>query len=351
MSDVFVILPNGAKGGAERVLTGLTQNLHDNGKNCTLIYLSDEQLPGFGFSGKVEVKKGSFLINLIIFLPLRLAKLNKNAIVISSQFYINVWVGFLKNIGICRAKTIARESTRIFIRYRGWRKWMAELGVRMFYKQHNLIVAQTNAMARDISSLSNELHVVHLPNPFEPLKHTNQIDLPKSWYDFPLIVAAGRLIPIKRFDLLIKAFSPISERAKLLILGEGPERTKLEDLILSENLKGKVLLKGEVKNPIAYFDRAACCVVSSELEGFPNVLLEMMYSNGAIVSTLCADGIAKLPGVVKCKPNNVSALEMAINTVLSLSNNELKKNRDEMLKHLGSRTFQKYWENILINAI
>ena len=33
------------------------------------------------------------------------------------------------------------------------------------------------------------------------------------------------------------------------------------------------------------------------------------------------------------------------------SNKELKKNRDEMLKHLGSRTFQKYWENILINAI
>jgi glycosyltransferase involved in cell wall biosynthesis len=188
-----------------------------------------------------------------------------------------------------------------------------------------------------------------LPNPFEPPKQSVEIDLPTSWKDVPWIVAAGRLIPIKRFDILIKAISPMAERVKLLILGEGPERAKLEALILSEKLEGKVLLKGEVNDPCVYFEHAACCVVSSELEGFPNVLLEMMYANGAVVSTLCADGIAELPGVVKCEPNNVSALEMAINSALSLSNNEVKKNKEEMSIHLNSRTFQNYWENILIN--
>lgn len=349
MAKIFVILPNGAKGGAERVLTGLAQNLHEQGENCTLIYLSDEQLPGFTYTGKAEVKKGSFLKNLIIYLPLRLAKLSKNDVVISSQFYINVWVGLLKCIGICRSKTAARESTRIFIRFGGWRRWFAAMAVRLFYGQHDVIVAQTKAMAQDITSLKKKVNVLHLPNPFEPPQKSHEVDLPMSWKNVPLIVAAGRLIPIKRFDLLIKAFAPLSSEAKLLILGEGPERANLEALILSSQLTDKVLLKGEVQEPSAYFELASCCVVSSELEGFPNVLLEMMHANGAVVSTLCADGIVDLPGLITCEPNQEGSLYKAMLLALKLGESSKNQNKRRMYEVLNERNYTNYWYNLSLS--
>lgn len=346
MAKIFVILPNGAKGGAERVLTGLAQNLHEQGENCTLIYLSDEQLPGFTYTGKAEVKKGSFLKNLIIYLPLRLAKLSKNDVVISSQFYINVWVGFLKCIGICRSKTAARESTRVFIRFGGWRRRFAAMAVRLFYGQHDVIVAQTKAMAQDITSLKKKVNILHLPNPFEPPQKSHEVDLPMSWKNVPLIVAAGRLIPIKRFDLLIKAFAPLSSEAKLLILGEGPERANLEALILSSQLTDKVLLKGEVQEPSAYFELASCCVVSSELEGFPNVLLEMMYANGAVVSTRCADGISELPGIFTCEPNDREGLTKAMISSMNQSRPVKEGIRRNMQAYLTGRNYHTYWGHL-----
>lgn len=346
MPKIVILLPNGARGGAERVLTALAESLYASGDDCVLIYLSDEKMPGFSFLGQKEVIKGTFIRNMIFVLPSRLGRLGKEDVVISSQFYINVWLGILKWSGLLRAKTVARESTRVFIRFRGWRKWLAGLGVRMFYNRHALIVAQTKVMEQDISALNKGVNVLHLPNPFEPPNQPTEIDLPETWKEVPWVVAAGRLIPIKRFDLLIDAFVPLANKTKLVILGEGPERASLEALVEKADLIDRVLLKGEVQNPNAYFERAACCVVCSELEGFPNVLLEMMYANGAVVSTRCADGISELSGIFTCEPNDREGLAKAMISSMNQSRPKKEEIRRNMQAYLTGRNYHTYWGHL-----
>ena len=110
--------------------------------------------------------------------------------------------------------------------------------------------------------------------------------------DESLIVAAGRLAPWKGFSDLIKAMKEVtkSRKAKLVILGDGPLRSELQSLIDELALGDVVKLFGYVENPLKYFSRADVFVLSSYVEGLPNVLVEAMMCGCTPVSTDCPTG-------------------------------------------------------------
>ena len=109
---------------------------------------------------------------------------------------------------------------------------------------------------------------------------------------FPVIVAAGMLEPWKGFSDLILAFSKLlnNTNAKLIILGDGSLRQKLEKQIKDLNLEDHVKLKGYVENPLKYFNLANVFALSSYVEGMPNVLIEAMMAGCTPVSTNCETG-------------------------------------------------------------
>jgi glycosyltransferase involved in cell wall biosynthesis len=108
----------------------------------------------------------------------------------------------------------------------------------------------------------------------------------------PFIVAAGRLVHQKGFDLLIRAFAArLAERQlSLVIVGEGPERSALEALARAHGVEHRVHLPGFVENPWSYFARAAAFVCSSRWEGFGNVIIEAMACGVPVVATDCDFG-------------------------------------------------------------
>lgn len=110
--------------------------------------------------------------------------------------------------------------------------------------------------------------------------------------DRPVLVAAGRLAPWKGFADLIRAVAILSRRRKLrlLILGDGPSRPELEALIAELGLSDSVALPGYVENPLKYFARADAFVLSSLVEGLPNVLVEAMLCGCTPVATDCPTG-------------------------------------------------------------
>ena len=114
--------------------------------------------------------------------------------------------------------------------------------------------------------------------------------------DLPLIGAVGRLEPEKGFDLLIEAVSQLHAMgapARLVIVGEGHDRTRLEGLIAAFNLQDLVTLAGWQSDVRTYFEAMDIFALSSYREGLPNVLLEAMALGVPCVATAIA-GIPKL---------------------------------------------------------
>jgi glycosyltransferase involved in cell wall biosynthesis len=108
----------------------------------------------------------------------------------------------------------------------------------------------------------------------------------------PVLVAAGRLAPWKGFVDLIDAMRFVADQttARLVILGDGPLRLELQQRIDRHGLGHRVALLGYVENPLKYFARADVFVLSSHVEGLPNVLVEAMLCGCTPVATDCPTG-------------------------------------------------------------
>jgi len=103
------------------------------------------------------------------------------------------------------------------------------------------------------------------------------------------ILSIGRLDAMKDYKTLIRAFKIVSDSekdAKLVILGEGPQRYELQSLIDSLELAGRISLPGFKDNPYKYISRCRIFVLSSSHgEASPMVLSEAMFLSKPIVTT------------------------------------------------------------------
>jgi glycosyltransferase involved in cell wall biosynthesis len=108
----------------------------------------------------------------------------------------------------------------------------------------------------------------------------------------PILLGVGRLTPQKNFALLIDAFAIVKRDhdARLVILGEGPERAALDARIRGYGLQESVALPGFLENPYACMARAALVVLSSDFEGLPTVLIESLAVGTPVVATDCESG-------------------------------------------------------------
>lgn len=108
-----------------------------------------------------------------------------------------------------------------------------------------------------------------------------------------LVLAVGRLEVQKGFDWLIEAFAmqALAHRDwDLVILGDGPERDRLQARIDAAGLAGRIHLPGRAGNMPLWYQRADLYVMSSRFEGFPNTLLEALMYGVPAVSFDCDTG-------------------------------------------------------------
>ncbi|MEH7082657.1 CDP-glycerol glycerophosphotransferase family protein [Neobacillus drentensis] len=122
----------------------------------------------------------------------------------------------------------------------------------------------------------------------EKLETIEETVIPQPVTENYNFITMGRLSPEKGQDNLIKAFNQFQQNfpnSKLYILGEGPLRKDLENLIAELELEDSVYLMGQLENPFILMKKCDCFVLSSHYEGQPMVLLEAMTHGMKIIAT------------------------------------------------------------------
>lgn len=354
---LFVLPADLIGGGAQQVLFTIINFFISKGQKCTVIFLVRKKHHGWEsikdkcnivYLNNTSVYKGFF--NAILYIR-ELSKTNHIKHAISSQSLINGLLGFLKFIRVLnRTKIILRESTSIFLRFKGFKLMLYKAAYLIGYKQADIIICQTDLMKQQLLEalpwLKKKNKIIVIPNPV----NLNEIKTKENEIvNFEIdnfIVAAGRLIPEKGFDILIEAFNQLKDKKlKLVILGVGEEEhQKLINQIKTLNLEDRVILYGYAKNVYPIFNKAKLCVVSSRIEGFPNVLLQMMSQNNNVVSTKCAGEISNIEGIYNCETHNVDALKLAMEKGLSntINNRDLYFN-----KYIELRSIDNFVETML----
>ena len=170
--------------------------------------------------------------------------------------------------------------------------------MRLAFARVEGIVCVSKGAADDLSRITgvsrNRINAIY--NPIVGGAKVPAKDLPAKYaatVGYPRILAVGTLKTIKDYPTLLKAFALLLRAmpdARLLVLGEGDERTPLEALVQELGIAGNVSLPGFVDNTEAYYDKADLFVLTSVGEGFGNVIVEALEHGVPVVSTDCPSG-------------------------------------------------------------
>ena len=131
----------------------------------------------------------------------------------------------------------------------------------------------------------------------------------------PIIVAVGRLVPAKGFDLLISAWEP--KFGYLFLVGDGPERGRLTALVAARGLTAQVFLLGQKDSALDYIRAADLTVISSRNEGFSYAFAEALLEKTPVVSTNVPIPNEVLPQQYLCAVENVEAIRLLLESTLS----------------------------------
>jgi glycosyltransferase involved in cell wall biosynthesis len=221
-------------------------------------------------------------------------------------------IAFMDHAGIVAlwARTLSGTSTRIICTVHNtltsatrnsstFRTRLMPLFIRAFYPSADEVVAVSHGVARDLSDATGfalpSIRVIYNPVITDELTAAGTAPPAHPWLadgGSPVVLGVGRLTRQKNFVSLIRAFAKVRRQrpARLLILGEGEERSALEALVRELGLDNDVALPGFLAGAHGCMARAAVFVLSSAWEGLPTVLIEALAAGTTVVSTDCPSG-------------------------------------------------------------
>ena len=165
--------------------------------------------------------------------------------------------------------------------------------MRLAYPRADQVIAVSEGVRDDLMENFGvhgaKIRVIYNPIDMDRICE-RALEAPSTNVPQSYIVSAGRLVPSKNFRLLIESYRSSGIDESLVILGEGEERRELERLVSRLGLDERVILPGHMQNPYPIIGAARLFVSSSNLEGFPNALIEAMALGCPVVATDCDTG-------------------------------------------------------------
>jgi glycosyltransferase involved in cell wall biosynthesis len=293
-------VPSFRGGGAERVVVTLAQAFAAEGfaTDILVAQLEGPNRPP-AMPGMRVVDLGSSRVLASLAPLVRYLRKERPDGMLSALPHANV-------VAVC-ARSLAGGSTRLVVSEHTVASLSAAHSTRMrgrmlprfmrhAYPRADAIVAVSDGVAADLAALTGiartRIQRIYNPVVSEGLSELAATRLDHPWFEAgqpPVVLGAGRLTAAKDFGCLIRAFAGVRARrpVRLMLLGEGEERARLEEVARESGVADDIALPGFVENPYPYMKRASVFALSSRWEGFGNVLVEAMACGTPVVSTDC----------------------------------------------------------------
>ena len=298
---IALFLPNLEGGGAERIMVDIARGLAQRGVPVDLVLVSAE--------GQFREMVPECVRIIDLHSHRTAASLPKFLLYLWRERPGTVVSALTANVVALAAKVVMGRRFRLVVRQdstlvegnrRGTFKERQVLrAFRMQLPAADGVVAVSVGVAKELRGLVPAARdkVVTIENPVVWPDHSEKAAEPVGhpWFgdgETPIILAVGRLVPLKHHTMLLRAFARVvsSRPARLVILGEGPERGNLLRLAEQLGIAELVDLPGFQANPFAYMSKSKLMAHSSVYEGSPNVLVEAMACGTPVVSTDCDHG-------------------------------------------------------------
>lgn len=289
-------------GGAERVAVNLANGFSRAGHSVDVVLVT-ESGPLLGELDEsirtVDLDSGRVLTST----PALRSYVTKNepSAIISIGAHVNLTTCWAVLASRSAPVHIATEHSILKRMDESAKKFAMRTLMKAFYPRIDRVVAVSNGVVDDLRTVvgfDGEVDVIYNPIVSDALMEEAAQPVHHPWFtdDTPVVLSVGRLAPEKRVDTLIRAFASSRDEldSRLVIVGDGPERTTLERLVTRLDVDEHVEFLGFVENPYRYMAAADLFVLSSENEGFGMVLVEALSCGCPIVSTDCPSGPSEI---------------------------------------------------------
>jgi len=328
MKKKILFFVSGNVGGAERMTLTYAKLLSENqfekkiftfGSTTDIIkFIPDNIITKHIRS---NIYKFSFLIELY-----HILKQENPDIVFSSLSVINSRLIFT-SLFFSKIKCIVRNNNTFNILNK-----KSRILYKYLYRFTDIIIAQTLEMKEEILGFCDisEERVVVVNNPIDTESIDNKINEPSPFIgeDVFRYVVVGRFAPAKGQDIALRSFlqvSAIKNDAHLYFIGKYSNDkyfNEIKSFVQNNGLSSKVHFIGFTDNPYIYIKYADCFVLTSRLEGLPNVLIEAQYLKKKSIVTNCVPIINRIVNKNNGLICDVEDIEGITKAMLTISNIE-----------------------------
>ena len=302
---IAIFIPSVHGGGAERAMLIFAEELAKRSINVEVVVGSLEGAWRNMLPDSLSIVDLGATRMVKTVLPLRRYIVSRRPVALFSTIsHANLGALIAKVISGVDMPVIVRQSNTPLSEYKesSGAKWVGRL-IPYVYSWADAIIAVSDSVRDDLVTmkphLASLIKVIPTPVLFSAIFDQAREVPDHPWFrdkKIPIIVSVGRLKPHKGMYDLVKAFSYVIKKkpARLVIVGEGDDRKRIEKFVATRGLAENVALVGFKSNPFSFMRHSDVFVLASHYEGLPNVLIQALALGVPVVATDSPGGVREL---------------------------------------------------------
>lgn len=276
------------------------------------------------------------------------------------NFQTAVFLIILKKLGLIDSTLIVRNISTLSQKRKLAEGWWSRCVVhpltQALYRYGDFFIAQSEGMKDDLVEHykidAGKIAVIH--NPLRPdieaaAANSARIETPRQ----KIILAVGRLKPVKGYDHAVTAFAGFSRQYpdyRLRFVGEGPEKSHLEQLAANLGCRDKVEFVPFTSDVVPHYTEATATILTSLYEGFPNILIESIALGTPVAAYDCRNGPSEIINSrngILVPYQNIKAMEEALAKIAGQAGNraEISATADPYRSEKIIDAYERFLEN------